>query len=154
MLRFIRNFIAIFYREQLRLKLEKLVKEETLQAKRKYKFTSDTVNPGFEQVQGGDSDDQQRAQEIKKKFRSMEEIRADLEELEVKQESDFSVMSRVLSVAVDHMKLTSERLNALADLEFYLHQVCSSLAQLKLNVIKNVNVAQKPQAIKLKSGCH
>lgn len=109
--------------DQLRLRLEKLVKEETLHAKRKYKYKSDPANPGNEQVQGGDGDDQRRAQEVKNKFRSMEEIRADLEELEVEQESDFSVMSRMLSVAVNHMKLASERLAALADLEFYLHQV-------------------------------
>lgn len=70
-----------------------------------------------------DVKDKEKAEEIREKFRSMDELRKDMEILEMNVESDAEIMQKLLK-AYNHSDASVEtRLGALHDLEYYVHQI-------------------------------
>ncbi|XP_078724150.1 nucleotide exchange factor SIL1 isoform X1 [Lampetra fluviatilis] len=63
------------------------------------------------------------ADEVKKNFRSMDEIKKDFNEMHVKAESDSQIMRKLLATFLQPDVPVTERSAALFDLEYYVHQV-------------------------------
>ncbi|XP_061434519.1 nucleotide exchange factor SIL1 [Lethenteron reissneri] len=63
------------------------------------------------------------ADEVKKNFRSMDEIKKDFNEMHVKAESDSQIMRKLLATFSQPDVPVTERSAALFDLEYYVHQV-------------------------------
>ena len=66
---------------------------------------------------------------MKKKFRTIEEIRAELKELEVEEKPVYDVMKDHFGVATNAEKDARSRLEALENLQDYLHKVSWLLAK-------------------------
>ena len=62
-------------------------------------------------------------QEIKSKFRSINEIREAFEQFNLHQESDVEVMKRLVSIINNNTIANDDKHLALQDLEYYVHQV-------------------------------
>ncbi|XP_069073219.1 nucleotide exchange factor SIL1 [Pleurodeles waltl] len=64
-----------------------------------------------------------RKEEVKQKFRPIEELKQEFERLQMNIESDFQIMTRLLQVLNSSKSTLDEKSAALYDLEYYVHQV-------------------------------
>ena len=64
---------------------------------------------------------------VKSKYRSIDEIREAFEQFNIHEESDVQVMKRLVSVLQNKTAHNNLKLLALKDLEYYVHQVITSL---------------------------
>ncbi|XP_038071003.1 nucleotide exchange factor SIL1-like [Patiria miniata] len=70
-----------------------------------------------------DVQDQERIDQIRQKFRSMEELKKDFEEMKLKVETDVEIMRRLVEKFQREGASVEEQEAALFDLEFYAHQI-------------------------------
>jgi len=76
---------------------------------------------------------EKRESEVKKKFRTMEEIRAELKDLQVEEKPVFEIMKDHFSVATNTENDVILRLEALENLQDYLHKIDFAVDFLKMD---------------------
>ncbi|NXL57707.1 SIL1 factor, partial [Chordeiles acutipennis] len=62
-------------------------------------------------------------EEVRKKFRPIEQLKEDFEKLNVKMETDYEIMVKLISKFNSSASTLDEKVAALYDLEYYVHQV-------------------------------
>lgn len=62
-------------------------------------------------------------EEVKKKFRPIEQLKEEFEKLNVKMETDYEIMDKLISKFNSSASTLDEKVAALYDLEYYVHQV-------------------------------
>ncbi|NXL49654.1 SIL1 factor, partial [Podilymbus podiceps] len=62
-------------------------------------------------------------QQVKKKFRPIEQLKEEFEKLNVKMETDYEIMAKLISKFNSSVSTLDEKVAALYDLEYYVHQV-------------------------------
>ncbi|KFQ81487.1 Nucleotide exchange factor SIL1, partial [Phoenicopterus ruber ruber] len=62
-------------------------------------------------------------EEVKKKFRPIEQLKEEFEKLNVKMETDYEIMVKLISKFNSSASTLDEKVAALYDLEYYVHQV-------------------------------
>ncbi|XP_053574524.1 nucleotide exchange factor SIL1 isoform X2 [Bombina bombina] len=62
-------------------------------------------------------------EDVKKKFRPIEELKKSFSELNIRVETDFEIMTRIINTFNNSISTTDEKVHALYDLEYYVHQV-------------------------------
>ncbi|KFZ59872.1 Nucleotide exchange factor SIL1, partial [Podiceps cristatus] len=62
-------------------------------------------------------------EEVKKKFRPIEQLKEEFEKLNVKMETDYEIMVKLISKFNSSVSTLDEKVAALYDLEYYVHQV-------------------------------
>ncbi|XP_061857924.1 nucleotide exchange factor SIL1 [Colius striatus] len=82
-------------------------------------------------------------EEVRKKFRPIEQLKEEFEKLNVKMETDYEIMVKLISTFNSSVSTLDEKVAALYDLEYYVHQVDNakdflSMGGLQL-VIKGLN---------------
>ncbi|XP_022091888.1 nucleotide exchange factor SIL1-like [Acanthaster planci] len=70
-----------------------------------------------------DVQDQKRIDQIRQKFRSMDELKKDFEEMQLNMETDVEIMRRLVEKYQQEGASLEEQEAALYDLEFYAHQI-------------------------------
>lgn len=80
----------------------------------------------------------EKSEDIKQKYRSMEEIKSAFEELNLNKESDFEAMTRLLASFRDNDSSQEQKLLVLQDLEYYVHQVDNANDFAKINGLETV----------------
>nr|CAB3266074.1 nucleotide exchange factor SIL1-like [Phallusia mammillata] len=83
------------------------------------------------------------SEDIKSKFRSMDEIRKDFDALNLHQETDVEVMQRLIATLRLKTSDVKEKLAALQDLEYYVHQIDNAVDLFNIggfgDVLKQLN---------------
>lgn len=62
-------------------------------------------------------------EEVRKKFRPIEQLKEEFEKLNVKMETDYEIMDKLISKFNSSASTLDEKVAALYDLEYYVHQV-------------------------------
>ncbi|NXW95751.1 SIL1 factor, partial [Alopecoenas beccarii] len=62
-------------------------------------------------------------EEVRKKFRPIEQLKEEFEKLNVKMETDYEIMVKLISKFNSSASTLEEKVAALYDLEYYVHQV-------------------------------
>ncbi|NXD65841.1 SIL1 factor, partial [Eolophus roseicapillus] len=62
-------------------------------------------------------------EEVRKKFRPIEQLKEEFEKLNVKMETDYEIMVKLISKFNSSASTLDEKVAALYDLEYYVHQV-------------------------------
>ncbi|KFQ12678.1 Nucleotide exchange factor SIL1, partial [Leptosomus discolor] len=62
-------------------------------------------------------------EEVRKKFRPIEELKEEFEKMNVKMETDYEIMVKLISKFNSSASTLDEKVAALYDLEYYVHQV-------------------------------
>ncbi|KFP56348.1 Nucleotide exchange factor SIL1, partial [Cathartes aura] len=62
-------------------------------------------------------------EEVRKKFRPIEQLKEEFEKLNVKMETDYEIMVQLISKFNSSASTLDEKVAALYDLEYYVHQV-------------------------------
>ncbi|NXX74394.1 SIL1 factor, partial [Urocolius indicus] len=62
-------------------------------------------------------------EEVRKKFRPIEQLKEEFEKLNVKMETDYEIMVQLISTFNSSVSTLDEKVAALYDLEYYVHQV-------------------------------
>lgn len=60
---------------------------------------------------------------MKKKFRPIQQLKEEFEKLNVKMETDYEIMDKLISKFNSSASTLDEKVAALYDLEYYVHQV-------------------------------
>ncbi|XP_075457743.1 nucleotide exchange factor SIL1 isoform X2 [Ascaphus truei] len=89
-------------------------KQELKEALAKFKDGIEIQNPETEKA---------HLEDIKQRFRSIEELKKEFHELNIHIETDFEIMTKLLKRFNNSMSTTAEKVDALNDLEYYVHQV-------------------------------
>uniref|UniRef100_A0A8C5UFP4 Nucleotide exchange factor SIL1 n=1 Tax=Malurus cyaneus samueli TaxID=2593467 RepID=A0A8C5UFP4_9PASS len=87
-----------------------------------------------------------REEEVRKKFRPIEQLKEEFEKLNMKMETDYEIMVKLISKFNSSASTLDEKVAALYDLEYYVHQVDNakdflSLGGLRL-VIEGLNSSE------------
>lgn len=64
-----------------------------------------------------------REEEVRKKFRPIEQLKEEFEKLNMKIETDYEIMVKLISKFNSSASMLDEKVTALYDLEYYVHQV-------------------------------
>lgn len=64
-----------------------------------------------------------REEEVRKKFRPIEQLKEEFEKLNMKMETDYEIMVKLISKFNSSASTLDEKVAALYDLEYYVHQV-------------------------------
>jgi len=75
---------------------------------------------------------EKRESDVKKKFRSIEEIRAELKDLEIEEKPVFDIMKEQFNIATNTENDVKSRLGALENLQDYLHKIDFAVDFLKM----------------------
>lgn len=91
-------------------------------------FTAQELKKALKQFkeEGAESpkkDKEKEEAELRAQFRPMEELRKDMEKLDMLVETDFQIMSKLISKLNSSSSTPEERVSALLDLEYLVHQV-------------------------------
>ncbi|KAM4678314.1 nucleotide exchange factor SIL1 [Discoglossus pictus] len=70
--------------------------------------------------------------DIKQKFRPIEDLKKAFSDLNIRVETDFEIMTRIINTFNNSISTTAEKVNALYDLEYYVHQVDNAQNLFKL----------------------
>ncbi|KAJ8281753.1 hypothetical protein COCON_G00042720 [Conger conger] len=90
-------------------------------------FTAQELKKALKQFKEGaepsKKDKEKEEEELRAKFRPMEELKRDMEQLDLLVETDFQIMSRLISKFNSSSSTQEEKVSALLDLEYLVHQV-------------------------------
>ncbi|XP_053318605.1 nucleotide exchange factor SIL1 [Spea bombifrons] len=67
--------------------------------------------------------EQADVEEVKRRFRPIEDLKKEFRELNLNIETDFDIMTKIINRFNNSVSTTAEKVNALYDLEYYVHQV-------------------------------
>ena len=77
---------------------------------------------------------QKHKEEIRSKFRSYEELKREMEEMDMGIKSDLEVLQELMTSYRDPAINMETKVNILTDLEYHLHQVGNQIFQSSFNV--------------------
>ncbi|XP_027712299.1 nucleotide exchange factor SIL1 [Vombatus ursinus] len=77
----------------------------------------------FKEGAWGEKEDKARQEEVRRRFRPIEDLKKDFEALNVVIESDLQIMVRLISQFNSSSTTLEEKIMALYDLEYYVHQM-------------------------------
>ncbi|KAG8449455.1 hypothetical protein GDO86_016199 [Hymenochirus boettgeri] len=97
--------------------------EELKEALAKFKEGNENVNP---------TEETDYKQEIKRRFKPIGELKKEFEQMNIKVETDFEIMTKIINRFNTSLSTVAEKVNALYDLEYYVHQVDNAQNLLKL----------------------
>ncbi|KAJ8255175.1 hypothetical protein GJAV_G00201890 [Gymnothorax javanicus] len=91
-------------------------------------FTAQELKKALKQFKeegvGQNKEDKEKEEaDIRAQYRPMEELRRDMEQLDLLVETDFQIMSRIISKLNSSRSTAEERVTALLDLEYLVHQI-------------------------------
>ncbi|XP_030314853.1 nucleotide exchange factor SIL1 [Calypte anna] len=87
-------------------------------------FTSQELKKALAKMKASEkAESKAREEEVKKKFRPIEQLKEEFEKLNVKLETDYEIMVKLISKFNSSASTLDEKVAALYDLEYYVHQV-------------------------------
>uniref|UniRef100_A0A8C3H0A4 Nucleotide exchange factor SIL1 n=1 Tax=Corvus moneduloides TaxID=1196302 RepID=A0A8C3H0A4_CORMO len=84
-------------------------------------FTSEELKKALAKMK--ESEKAERKEEVRKKFRPIEQLKEEFEKLNMKMETDYEIMVKLISKLNSSASTLDEKVAALYDLEYYVHQV-------------------------------
>uniref|UniRef100_A0A8U7N6S8 Nucleotide exchange factor SIL1 n=1 Tax=Corvus moneduloides TaxID=1196302 RepID=A0A8U7N6S8_CORMO len=83
-------------------------------------FTSEELKKALAKMK---ESEKAREEEVRKKFRPIEQLKEEFEKLNMKMETDYEIMVKLISKLNSSASTLDEKVAALYDLEYYVHQV-------------------------------
>ncbi|XP_062443133.1 nucleotide exchange factor SIL1 isoform X2 [Rhea pennata] len=112
-------------------------------------FTSQELKEALAKMKESEKTERMaREEEVRKKFRPIEELKEEFEKLNVKLETDYEIMVKLISKFNSSASTLDEKVAALYDLEYYVHQVDNAKDFLSLGGLQLViNALNSTEAI-------
>ncbi|KAI1233978.1 Nucleotide exchange factor SIL1, partial [Lamprotornis superbus] len=87
-------------------------------------FTSEELKKALAKMKASEKAERKaREEEVRKKFRPIEQLKEEFEKLNMKIETDYEIMVKLISKFNSSASTLDEKVAALYDLEYYVHQV-------------------------------
>ncbi|XP_017593669.1 PREDICTED: nucleotide exchange factor SIL1 isoform X1 [Corvus brachyrhynchos] len=87
-------------------------------------FTSEELKKALAKMKESEKAERKaREEEVRKKFRPIEQLKEEFEKLNMKMETDYEIMVKLISKLNSSASTLDEKVAALYDLEYYVHQV-------------------------------
>ncbi|XP_058664037.1 nucleotide exchange factor SIL1-like [Ammospiza caudacuta] len=87
-------------------------------------FTSEELKKALAKMKESEKAERKaREEEVRKKFRPIEQLKEEFEKLNMKIETDYEIMVKLISKFNSSASMLDEKVTALYDLEYYVHQV-------------------------------
>ncbi|XP_059716327.1 nucleotide exchange factor SIL1 isoform X4 [Haemorhous mexicanus] len=87
-------------------------------------FTSEELKKALAKIKESEKAERKaREEEVRKKFRPIEQLKEEFEKLNMKIETDYEIMVKLISKFNSSASTLDEKVAALYDLEYYVHQV-------------------------------
>ncbi|XP_009904567.2 nucleotide exchange factor SIL1 [Dryobates pubescens] len=87
-------------------------------------FTSQELKKALAKLKESEKAERKaREEEVRKKFRPIEQLKEEFEKLNVKMETDYEIMVKLISKFNSSASTLADKVAALYDLEYYVHQV-------------------------------
>ncbi|NXJ74959.1 SIL1 factor, partial [Trogon melanurus] len=87
-------------------------------------FTSEELKKALAKMKKSEKAERKtHEEEVRKKFRPIEQLKEEFEKLNVKMETDYEIMVKLISKFNSSASTLDEKVAALYDLEYYVHQV-------------------------------
>ncbi|RMB93055.1 hypothetical protein DUI87_30561 [Hirundo rustica rustica] len=87
-------------------------------------FTSEELKKALAKMKESEKAERKaREEEVRKKFRPIEQLKEEFEKLNMKMETDYEIMLKLISKFNSSASTLDEKVAALYDLEYYVHQV-------------------------------
>ncbi|KAM4690833.1 nucleotide exchange factor SIL1 [Rhinophrynus dorsalis] len=74
--------------------------------------------------------------DIKQRFKQIEDLKKEFNDLHINIETDFEIMTKIINRFNNSLSTTAEKINALNDLEYYVHQVDNAQNLFKLGALQ------------------
>ncbi|NP_001084696.1 nucleotide exchange factor SIL1 precursor [Xenopus laevis] len=105
---------------------DKYTKKELKEALTKFKEGAEQLSP---------AEEKDYLQDIKQRFRPIEDLQKAFNDLNINVETDFEIMTKIVN-RFNSSSSTTEKVSALYDLEYYVHQVDNAQNLLKLGALQ------------------
>ncbi|NXC29539.1 SIL1 factor, partial [Campylorhamphus procurvoides] len=111
-------------------------------------FTSQELKEALAKMKESEKAERKAQEEMRKKFRPIEQLKEEFEKLNMKMETDYEIMVKLISKFNSSTSTLDEKVAALYDLEYYVHQVDNakdflSMGGLRL-LIEGLNSTEAP----------